>query len=541
MKNGSDHFLLKKMLEHPWLFWVPVSLLLRLAAALRPLAIIDSLPLPDDAYISLGLARNIARGLGPLFGGDLTNGFQPLYVFLMVPVFRIFPDHFILPVHIALVLLAIFDTLALFLLLRLLEKLKKSSLSISLVAVSWAFSFYRLQMAVNGLETVIACFFIIASFSYYVKIRDEAGEGLNPRPFFLLGILLGLAALARIDNLVLAPVMAVALTARQRRRNVSLARGCKNMAWLVAGGALAYLPWPIYSFFYTGQVFPVSGKAVRLISTGNLKHHAPFLREALDEIFANNLLLLAGMIILLAAWFALSAVRRQACPFVELHGRIKNYHVLLAFCALLTGAYAFYVYGFWAFFRYLYPVSVLLLLYAGEVCDLCLESIRKVWQKKVLFSSLLALLLLGNAADSRLRYLLSAKEPSHSGYMDLGLWARDNFAAGTKLGSGQSGALEYFADKLQVINLDGVVNSSSYRALKEKRFMSYAREIGLQYILGWNSEFRFFKRFSEGYREGELVMVKQIREFHFWDQRRWNVYRVNPALAPQPKVPDKEG
>jgi hypothetical protein len=116
--------------------------------------------------------------------------------------------------------------------------------------------------------------------------------------------------------------------------------------------------------------------------------------------------------------------------------------------------------------------------------------------------------------------------------MNMGLWARNNFQDGTVVGSGQSGALEYFASNLRVINLDGVVNASSYRALKQKRFTSYVREIGMQYILGWDSEFRFFQRFSTDYRKGELVPVKKIKEFYFGNQRYWKVYRVNRSFPP---------
>jgi hypothetical protein len=104
------------------------------------------------------------------------------------------------------------------------------------------------------------------------------------------------------------------------------------------------------------------------------------------------------------------------------------------------------------------------------------------------------------------------------------------------VGSGQSGALEYFASNLKVINLDGVVNASSYRALKQKRFTQYVREIGLQYILGWDSEFRFFQRFSANYQKGELVLLKKITEFYFGNQRYWKVYRVNHAFTPATKA-----
>ena len=66
------------------------NFLSRLVILIRPLEYIDGLLIPDDAYLAMTIAKNIALGLGPLYGFDYTNGFQPMYVFLIVPAFWIF-------------------------------------------------------------------------------------------------------------------------------------------------------------------------------------------------------------------------------------------------------------------------------------------------------------------------------------------------------------------------------------------------------------------------------------------------------------------
>ena len=48
----------------------------------RPIAALDGRSLPDDAYIAMEIARNIGWGQGPRFVDYLTNGFQPLFVWL---------------------------------------------------------------------------------------------------------------------------------------------------------------------------------------------------------------------------------------------------------------------------------------------------------------------------------------------------------------------------------------------------------------------------------------------------------------------------
>ena len=83
------------------------GLALRVAIALRPLARLDGLTIPDDAYLCLTIARSFGRGLGPYYTDAFTNGFQPLYVLLMAPFYALFPGHDDLAVHVALLLLVL--------------------------------------------------------------------------------------------------------------------------------------------------------------------------------------------------------------------------------------------------------------------------------------------------------------------------------------------------------------------------------------------------------------------------------------------------
>lgn len=66
---------------------------IRLALGLRDLGVLDALFIPDDTYYTLAIARSLAAGIGPTADGIvLTNGFQPLLAFLLVPVFWLLQD-----------------------------------------------------------------------------------------------------------------------------------------------------------------------------------------------------------------------------------------------------------------------------------------------------------------------------------------------------------------------------------------------------------------------------------------------------------------
>jgi hypothetical protein len=172
-----------------------LNLLLRCSVALRPLEYIDGLTIPDDAYLSLTIAKNIAAGLGPLYGLEHTNGFQPLYVFLMVPVYWIIQNDIVTPVHIALILLSLFDTATLFILFRLVALQSTSFITPLAAAALWILNPYVISTTLNGLETTISCFFIAVVLWYFsVRYRDNSERGSD----FVLGLLLGCAVFARL-------------------------------------------------------------------------------------------------------------------------------------------------------------------------------------------------------------------------------------------------------------------------------------------------------------------------------------------------------
>ena len=61
---------------------------------------------PDDAFYYLRIAQNIVSGRGMTFDGAApTNGFQPLYLLMVVPVVALAGGSAALPIHLSGVLL----------------------------------------------------------------------------------------------------------------------------------------------------------------------------------------------------------------------------------------------------------------------------------------------------------------------------------------------------------------------------------------------------------------------------------------------------
>lgn len=494
-----------------------------LTVTLRPMPLLDDiLSLPDDAYLSLQLARNIAHGLGPWYGLAHTNGFQPLYVFLMVPAFWVWPTDPETPVRAALFLLSLFNVATLIVLFRWMQRLTGSALVAVIVGLIWVLNFYVLFDTLNGLETAISVFFIAAALSQFHLLAES--DALDVRRMRWLGPLLGLAIFARIDNFILAAVLWTALLIRHRR-DPALPKALLSMT---AIAALVTLPWWIYSWHYTGTLFPVSGPAVRFRSLTSVSHaptfanfYAPMFGRAFLAVWQKNTELICGFV-------AVAILGRVLGPSA---GRARwTVVTLLAYAATMLVAYATYVVAPWYFSRYLYPLILVLLPLFALALHRLLEGTRA--NPLLHATALLAGLVVIGAQVARPQFLrlFTAINTRQFGYMNIGLWAKDQFPAGTRLGSSQSGALAYFAPELTVVNLDGVVNRQGFDALREHRAMAYVRDSRLQYLVNWERDVQFLLVHSPLGEEENVHDLGPVPGFRSWNNI-WHTYEVRPTEA----------
>jgi hypothetical protein len=509
---------------------------LRLAFALRPLPLLDDLFLQDDSYYSLHLARSIGQGHGPSVGLAPTNGFQPLHVFLMAPIFALQPAGPFLPIRLALILASLWDVAALWMLHRLASRAFQTRSAILVTLAAWILSPYVIQTTLNGLETVIAAFFLIACARRLEALRAEPELVRRARWALGSGALFGIAGLARIDALLLAPWAMLAMVAATRSEPPG-ARA-RLLLWSVVGAALAYLPWLFYSLRQTGDLLPVSGRAVRLMTLASLEGppgwsnlYAPMLSKAAGVVLRKNAPVLVLAVLLLSS-LALTCGR---AGMASLREKLRPVRPLLGFCATLVLAYALFVFGSWHFPRYLFPVSIVLALALGALLDALAAgqasaghdpSGRGLAPRLAAGACVLALAA-GFAAHPTVRRAFAPSPPGPWGYMRIGLWAREHYPPGTVIGGFQTGALGYFADRLVVVNLDGVVNRDAYRALRERRMLDYIRSTGARELV-WQDDIDIVRRRSRGTRAADLERISQVPGVTTWGHP-WFVYRVGGA------------
>ena len=109
--------------------------------------------LKDDAYYGWLTARNIAVGLGSTFDGiNVTNGYHPLWIWSLIPVYWVLPDSPLTALRVAMVMMAVFHTGTALALYATLSRLHGWAVGL-LVAGAWALSPVVLRVSFNGVES----------------------------------------------------------------------------------------------------------------------------------------------------------------------------------------------------------------------------------------------------------------------------------------------------------------------------------------------------------------------------------------------------
>ena len=470
----------------------------------------------DDAFICHKLAMNIAHGAGITQAGEPTNGFQPLFVFLLAPVFLVLDAY---PATIASALLnTVFSALGSLLLFAILRRL--ASLRAGFVGVVlWTASPYLTRVSLNGMETALANMLMLLVVHAHLRSMTPTGRWTLGTGG-LLGAIMGLAILARFDlGLLVLTAGGDQVRVRIRRRELG------PLVMTMAVGACCLAPWFAWSYTVCGSLTPVSGEASRTISQlyghprGPQRHPTYFpLGEVPGWFYADNVQQAArtvlvesplaipartlgstgviGSLACLAAWALAAWVLPQrrarnanngtggTAPFGQVAGTDpwRSLRFLWAFLPLLVGAYCFYFFAQWHFWRYLSPVVIALMLPSAVMVDRVLFARAASRTGGRAFAGLAVVVYLGIGGWGHARWF---RPPDHGiayniyhDTMDL----KPMLTPDMRIGSFESGTLDYFLD-VDVINLDDKTNELAHREMVAGRMDRLVETLRLDYIV----------------------------------------------------------
>ena len=481
--------------------WVRVCLWLLLAtglaARLSPLLDVEGrlywLFVLEDGYLMQTIARNMAIGLGmsTANGTMPTNGVQPLATFLYAGLHALAGGSKLLAIGYVTVFATAVSAAAAWVLWRLGQSVLRDvpfARDIALLAAAlWFASPLIVGQSMNGLETGLYYLAITITLVYYFSLDLSAAAPMRAGQRVALGLLLGVAFLARNDAVFF---IAAVLAAHMLLGGAAAGGGWRRRAGdaVVAGGLSLVVasPWLIYNKLLFGSVVPISGSAqshaagfganLRMIPTNLIEASLLYVRmpralETAWPVIVVSLVVLAGL-----GWAAWSLVGRRS-----LRG-LRFCAITLMFCAGIGGYYGLFFGAPHFISRYLSALSPLLWLLSMTSVYLLLAGLLRDRRTFMACGAALTSVLLLVAAGLAVLNFRGGQSNGHRQVVD---WAQKNVDERQWVGAIQTGTLGYFHDR--TINLDGKVNPRALRARIERGgVLSYVQdETPINYLVDW--------------------------------------------------------
>ncbi len=433
----------------------------------------------DDGYYYLEIARHIARGDGFTFDGqNPTNGFHPLWQFLLVPIFWLTesPEHGEWGAFLQIGMLLLGSA---WLFYRIAAERHAPGTAL-FGSLAWILLNYRLF--VMGVEYGLQVFLLLAVVGRIQGI-DSRRRPIEVADYLGLGVLLSLLFLARLDGFLLAVVL-LAVLARRRIGVISLAA-------VIAPVMVAVVLFSAFGLLFFGQIATVSGAVKAETSRLYLEADPAYqgagwaaakLANALRplgvpssgsiavSVFGYAALLAAHTLFLRPipgwrAWF--NCYISPLLPFI-LYGWLS-----FAFFVLVYHDGLSYQPWYYAVHRWLPVMGLLAIL---EAVPARLQKFRLGFL--VLVSAVLGVGILGFAYG-----LVPVRQPFVEAAAATD-WINRNLGEDAVLGSWNAGYLGYHA-RPRLVNLDGLVNSWAYFESDRSDLCAYWEREGIQYLVDY--------------------------------------------------------
>jgi len=430
-----------------------LSLIVLLRIIYISTATIDSVVfrITDDAYYYLNTARNIVLGFGVTFDRmNPTNGFHPLWMLCLLPVFALFPNTVDAPVRLVsggLVAMAGVTAWLAFQTIREWFGRPVAAIMVPVLGVP-----VIANHMLNGMETGLLLLLLCAA------IRLDQGWGVlaasaSVGRSVLFGLLLGLVFLSRLDSVfIICCVFAAWGMQYVRRPTPTGLRGILAAAGACGLLGASFVVWNLCTF---GHAMPISGAIKSSFPVPSLSVKT---FRSLGVVFHGFVVI--GTLSVLAWEHYRSSTRTEMSS-------TKRIHIPVMLAALWFGSAMHLAYEvlftkwgleWWHFASH---VPGLLFLAALLVWSL-ITRLSPAWVR-VCIGSVALLVVVAVSSETKVR------GDHHEPWLKAARWARANTVEDSVFAMTDSGLFGYFSGR-RTVNLDGVINSYGFqKALGEGR------------------------------------------------------------------------
>lgn len=478
-----------------------VDIVTRLAAA-NPAAIAFGEG-GDDAFYYFTVARNIAAGRGITIDGiHWSSGFQPLWAALTAVAFLLPSDRaaFVLIYAVSL----LFWVASALLVIRFVKR--ASSVPVDTTATAMIVLLFLCErqlnaLFLNGMESGLNAalvLWLLTAFQAHFQTPDDKADRSDVAK---LGLLCGLAMLARNDNVFLCGFLLLGLLVQR-----GFAPGLRQAIPIVAIASCLVLPWLLYTYWLIGSPIPQSGIATSQALRPNFDPYHT--QVAIAEGLIPNLFAKAHQLVqqyervsavagVLLALILAAIVLRPRGGIVDRASRA----CLLALGGFSLVAFAYYTQASSSiqfYERYFAPAKLLVLLLLFLV-------LVQLWHRaasRAVAMVALVVVALAAAATSARQTALNVGLPwkGHFGQVTYEIGQSPYARSCLKIGMMESGRTAFlYPDR--VVNLDGKVNVEALVAMRAGTLLDYIKKSNFDVVMLNDYDERYFDQKYPAWRE----------------------------------------
>jgi hypothetical protein len=427
--------------------------------------------LTDDSYYYFNTARNIVLGFGITFDRiNSTNGFHPLWLLCLLPVYALVGTEIEIPIRIISALLAIVAGLTMWIAYRVIDDWLGRWAAFFALAMMW--HPVIINNFLNGLETglLILLVFLAVRLDQRWEVTSGCASVVRSATF---GGVLGLMFLSRLDSIFLvlcifAMWLLHCVSHSDRSRSGSRRWLGITMAATVCGGlGGAYLLW---DYLWFGHLMPISGA---------LKSSFPTPIVSLRTLTKPHVFVHAVGVIgfwMLLVW---TNFPRLSAPH-KLVSLSRSGKMPALFIPLWLGCTVHFLYEllftkwgleWWHFASHVAPRMLL-----GAL-------VFALFTKHVTKPIIVSLVLLAAIISGTFSIVeIHVRGAHHEPWLRAAEWAKIHTPADAVFAMTDSGFFGYFSER-RTVNLDGVINSYAFQqVLRDGRLSAFLHESGVTYL-----------------------------------------------------------
>ncbi|MFC1553415.1 hypothetical protein ACFL7D_02165 [candidate division KSB1 bacterium] len=473
--------------------------------------------MPDDAPYFFKIAKNYSEGLGFTFDGiNKTNGFQPLWQYILIPIYFLYSGSPEVMFRLFLLLQVVFISSAcIFVNLFLREIFDGYARLLSFIS----FIMVVYIQSINGMES--ALLILLLSYLIYYSWKSKIFIENNPKKELIFGVLLGFVMLSRLDTVFLGFTISlfgiIYMIFEKKGKKEHIVR----LICIIGGATLIVMPYLIYNYLEFGKIMPISGE---------LKSTFPQINFFLEvgNFFSKRYLLFALFAIM---YFLIKVLFLKNILKSPIKYRFYSIFMLVFSAAIILHFLHIVLFMKWAVFGWHFlPYALFVSLAVSEIFTALIS--LKIFRRtlKLFWYGFFVLVIVSGIILTN-RNERNLNESWQVASYRAAMWTKNNTEESEIFSMIDAGIFGFFSER-RTINLDGLVNTLEYQeVLRNKKLNDYFENNDVSYYVNF-----VFKDYQDAYDKGYKIYRRtfpsqkyniESDEIQFLEENE--VYRSTPT------------